>query len=422
MCGRALLERARVTSIGWLDASSGISGDMLLGALVDAGVPIDVLQSQLNLLAIAERIELTAENVIRGGLAATLVTVETAETTTHRRLTDVLALLDPLEMQIRTRASDVFRTLAAAEARVHRMTIGDVHFHEVGALDSIADIVGVVAGISWLGLDRLVCSPIALGGGRAATAHGSIPVPVPAVLELLATAAVPAHGGPLDRELATPTGVALAVTIADSFGPMPALIPDQVATGAGTWNPEDHANVVRLVLGTAEALDNPALEAPGNAALEAPDNALLLEANVDDMDPRLWPGVISALLTAGAADAWVTPIVMKKGRPAHTVSVLAAPDLAGGLGRLLLQLTSTIGLRRRTVEKVALPRETVTVRVDGAAVRLKIARLNGEIVNVSAEFDDIARVAAQAGRPEKQILAGALHEAHRLGFRPGGGN
>jgi uncharacterized protein (TIGR00299 family) protein len=410
-----------MTRIGWLDASSGVSGDMLLGALVDAGVPIGVLQAQLDLLGIPERIDLAVEDVVRGGLAAVRVRVDAAETATHRRLADILALLAPLETQIGTRAADVFRTLAAAEARVHRMPIDDVHFHEVGALDSIADIVGVVAGLNWLGLDSLVCSPIALGGGRAATAHGSIPVPVPAVLEVLAAAAAPALGGPADRELATPTGVALAVTLADRFGPMPALTPDRVGTGAGTWNPEGHANVVRLVLGTS-GVGTSGVGTSGVGPERTPESAVVLEANVDDMDPRLWPNVISALLTAGSADVWVTPIVMKKGRPAHTVSVLATSGLADELSRLLVQLTSTIGLRRNTVEKLALPRETAVVQVGGAEVRLKIARLDGEIVNVSAEFDDVARAATETGRPEKRILAEALHEAHRLGYRQVQGN
>jgi uncharacterized protein (DUF111 family) len=205
---------------------------------------------------------------------------------------------------------------------------------------------------------------------------------------------------------------------------MPALTVDRVGTGAGSWDPEGHANVVRLVLGTAGTAARASVsQGPESAGvLEAPESAVVLEANVDDMDPRLWPGVISALLAAGAADAWVTPIVMKKGRPAQTVSVLAPCDLADELGRLVLQLTSTIGLRRRPVEKVALARETAAVQVDGVSIRLKIARLDGEIVNVSAEFDDVARTARETGRPEKQVLAEALHEAHRLGYRPAQGN
>ena len=289
----------------------------------------------------------------------------------------------------------MFRALADAEARAHRVAPEDVHFHEVGALDSIADVVGVVAAIGSLDLDRLVCSPIALGGGRARTEHGPIPVPGPAVVELLKAHGAPGFGGPVDIELATPTGVALMVTLADEFGPLPELRPELVGSGAGTAEPEGHANLTRLVVGAP-------LAASGTAARE-----VVIEANVDDLDPRLWPGVLSALLDAGASDAWLTPILMKKGRPAHTLSVLAAPDLVDRLERLLLTHTSTIGLRRHSVDKVALPRETVEVEVYGEQVRVKLARLDGEVVTATPEYDDIARVAATKDLPEREVLSAA---------------
>lgn len=385
---------------GWVDASGGLSGDMLLGACLDAGVGLDVVRDAITRLALPERVEVSAETAVRSAIGATRAIVSTGEAHHHRTLPDVLALLEGLGSPVRERSAAVFQALAEAEARVHRVAPDDVHFHEVGALDSIADVVGVVAALDALDLDRLVCSPIALGGGRARTEHGPIPVPGPAVVELLRAADAPGVGGPVDLELATPTGVALMVTLADEFGPMPLLRPELSGFGAGTADPEGHANLTRLVVGAA-------LGAGGTT------RELVLEANVDDLDPRLWPGVLAALMEAGAADAWVTPILMKKGRPAHTLSVLATPDRVDALERVVLTHTSSIGLRRYPVEKVALPRETVEVEVYGETVRVKLARLDGEVVTATPEFVDVARVAAAKGLPERVVLDAAQVTAER---------
>ncbi|WP_246081909.1 nickel pincer cofactor biosynthesis protein LarC [Nocardioides litoris] len=391
--------------LGWLDASSGVSGDMLLGACVGAGVPLAVPQAAIDALDLPERVVLSSAEVTRSAISATKVDVTTGESHHHRRLADVLALLSRLEPVVGSVAgsvaAEVFRVLAEAEARVHRVGVADVHFHEVGALDAIADVVGVVACVQHLGLDRLVCSPVALGGGRARTEHGSIPVPAPAVLELLSARGMPSYGGPLERELATPTGVALLAVLVDGFGPMPAMVPSVVGVGAGSSDPEGHANVLRLVVGSS---------VPGEGA----EPALVLEANVDDLDPRLWPGVLAALMAAGADDAWLVPIQMKKGRPAHTVSVLCAPARVDDLVRVLVTHTSTIGLRRRPVDKLPLPREDALVSVDGQRIRVKVARLDGRVVNVNPEHDDVVAAAAALGRPEKVVLAAALHAAHGL--------
>ncbi len=392
-----------MSRVGWLDAASGLSGDMLLGACVDAGVPVEVPQSAIDRLGLPEQVTLRVDEVRRGGLRASHVRVDAPPGRHRRTLPDVLALLEPLDPPVRERATAVFTALADAEARVHGVDAAEVHFHEVGALDAIADVVGVVAALRSLELDRLVCSPVALGGGRARTEHGLIPVPGPAVTELLRRHAAPAYGGPVEQELATPTGVALAVTLADGFGPMPALAPERVGTGAGSRDHGEVPNVLRLVVGDALAADTAATEA-----------AVVLEANVDDLDPRLWPGVLAALLDAGADDAWLTPIVMKKGRPAHTVSVLCPPGAADGLGRVLLAHTSSIGLRHHPATKRPLPREITTVDVAGASVRVKVARLDGVVVNVSPEYDDVARVATEQGVPEKLVLAEAVRAAADL--------
>jgi len=383
--------------IGWVDATGGVSGDMLLGACLDAGVDVAVVRDAIARLDLPERVEVTTEPTMRAAIGATRAVVSTAESRHRRTLPDVVALLEALDEPVRARATAVFRQLAEAEARVHRVATDEVHFHEVGALDSIADVVGVVAALDALDLDRLVCSPIALGGGRVRTEHGPIPVPGPAVVELLRAHGAPGFGGPVDIELATPTGVALMVALADEFGPMPDLRPELVGVGAGTAEPEGHANLTRLVVGRATA----AASAPSGV------RETVLEANVDDLDPRLWPGVLAVLMEAGAADAWLTPIVMKKGRPAHTLSVLAAPDRVDRLERLILTHTTTIGLRRYPVDKVALPRETAEVEVYGETIRVKLARLDGEVVTATPEYDDVARVAAAKALPERVVLDAA---------------
>ena len=378
--------------IGWVDASSGVSGDMLLGALVDLGA-LDVT---------ALGFDVSATPGTRGGLRGIAVTVNAADDQPHRRLADLLDLVDhrPVDPSVRERSAAIFRRLAEAEARVHGVAPETVEFHEIGAIDTIVDVVGACQGFAALGVDRLHVSPIALGGGRASTMHGVVPVPGPAVLELLAASNLIGFGGPVDVELATPTGVAILAELADASGPLPALSVTATGVGLGGRDLGEQPNVLRIVVGEpAEATD---------------DDWLLLEANVDDLDPRLWPGVLTRLLDAGAGDAWLTPIVMKKGRAAHTVSALVAPAVADAAARVLFTESSTIGVRTTVVGKRALDREWVTVTVDGHDVRVKIARLDGRVVNAVPEYDDVAAVAAATGRPAKAILAAATAAAAHL--------
>ncbi len=386
-----------VRRVGWVDATCGVSGDMLLGACLDAGADLELVRGSVASLGLPERITIDVEPAHRGGLGATRALVGTETSTVRRTLADVLVLLGAADPPVGERAAAVFRALAGAEARAHRVPVEQVHFHEVGALDAIADVVAVVAALASLGLDELVGSPVALGGGRARTAHGSIPVPGPAVLELLASRGAPGVGGPIDVELATPTGVALLVTTADRFGPMPALRATAIGTGAGGRDPEGHPNVTRLVVGEID----PAVGGRTDGELGP---ALLIETNVDDLDPRLWPAVLADLLGAGASDAWLTPILMKKGRPAHTLSVLCPADLVERLERVVFTRTSTIGLRRTSVTKRALPREVVEVDVPGGRVRLKVVRLDGEVVSATPEHDDVARLARELDASEQVVL------------------
>jgi uncharacterized protein (TIGR00299 family) protein len=389
-----------VTAVGWLDLSSGVSGDMLLGALLGAGVPLEVVSAAVDAVA-PEPVALEVEPVTRHGFAATRCHVRVADSVTERRWTDVRRLLEEaaLDPAVRELALEVFGRLAEAEARVHGVAADDVHFHEVGALDSIADVVGVAAGVTHLALDWLVCSPVALGGGTVRIAHGQVGVPVPAVVELLRE--VPSYGGPVDLELTTPTGAALVATLADEFGPQPAMAVETVGVGAGGRDPEDHANVLRLLVGTAS-------DAGGFGRLNQHERgALVIEANVDDLDPRLWPDVIAALMDAGAADAWLSPIVMKKGRPAHTLHVLVGADAAEAVRREIFRQTSTIGVREQLFAKHALDREFVEVSVDGQHVAVKLARLDGELMNVQPEYADVLAAAKALARPVKDVLAEA---------------
>lgn len=392
--------------VGWLDCGAGASGDMWLGAVHAVGAPLDVMQAAVDALG-TERLTLETTEVTRHGVAATKVDVHAPRTPVIRTWANVRGLLEaaPLADPVRAVALDAFGRLAAAEARVHRTTPEQVHFHEVGGLDAIADIVGTAAGLAALALDHVTASPVALGSGVARGEHGLLPVPTPAVLALLTDVGAPVTGGLAPYELCTPTGAALLAATVSAWGSMPTMRLAATGSGAGGRDLDELPNLMRLVVGTS---DEP-------VAVERP---LLLEANVDDMDPRLWPGVLSRLLDAGAADAWLTPILMKKGRPAHTLSVLVGPEQADHVRRLVFTETSSIGLREHRVGKHALDRATVSVDVSGVSVRVKVATLDGEVVNASPEYDDVAAAAARLGRPARAVLAAAVAAAQAATFPP----
>jgi hypothetical protein len=382
--------------IGWLDLSAGASGDMLLGALVDAGVPLDVPAAAIAALPV-ERIRLETEPVTRHGLGATRVHVHAPPSTEHRTWADVRAMLTDADLApaVRDRALAVFGRLAVAEGRVHRISPEEVHFHEVGALDALADVVGVVAGFEHLALSRLTASPVSLGSGSARSAHGVVPIPGPAVLELLA--GVPVVAGPVPAEMCTPTGAALVAELVNEWTPLPPMRVARVGMGAGGRDPAELPNVVRLVLGEP---------ADGGGA-----GPVVLETNVDDLDPRLWPGVLDALFAAGASDAWLTPILMKKGRPAHTLSVLCRPEAAADVQAAVFATTSTIGLRIVPVGKVAIERTQASVQVLGGQVGVKVAVDGGRVVNVSVEYEDVAARARALNLPVKEVLRAATAAA-----------
>lgn len=379
---------------------------MLLGALLDAGARLEPVVAAVEAVLPAT-VRLDVHEVHRAGMRATKVDVTPVIADHHHRnWSTIRGLLTeaPLAEPIRERALAVFAALARAEARVHGVEIEQVHFHEVGAWDSIADIVGVAAALHDLGITALGCGPVGLGSGTVRVAHGEIPVPVPAVVELAKGRAVLAGG---HGELATPTGMALVAALTEPQLELPAGTITGVGVGAGTRDDPHRPNIVRVLLGDSAR--------PGTN----PSDAVVLEANVDDIDPRLWPGVLACLLAAGADDAWLAPILMKKGRPAHTLHVLCAPPAAGGLRDEIFRQVPTLGVRQTQVTKHALERSWVGVDVDGGHVRIKLALSSGQILTATPEFSDVMEVAETTGRPQRVVLAEAIAAAQAAGLAPG---
>lgn len=403
-----------MSTVGWIDAGSGASGDMLLGALADlaaaTGRPLPAARDVVDALRLTG-VSTRTERVGRSGLAAVHIEVQSPGSQPLRTLPEITDVLESSDApsEVRDRALAVFDRLADAEAAVHGVAREQVHFHEVGAVDTLVDVLGACWGLHALGLETLHCTPVALGGGTVRAAHGRLPVPVPAVLQLLQ--GIPSHGGPVDVELCTPTGAALLAEHVSSWGPMPAMAVTGVGTGAGGRDLPDRPNVLRLVV--------------GETSNEQQQQALVVECTVDDLDPRIWPGVLTALLDAGASDAWLNATLGKKGRPGHLLSVLTAPRHADAVRRTVLTHTSTLGLREHPVAKTALARRAVTVDVDGQAVAVKLGVLDGLVVNAQPEWEDVARAATALGRPAKVVLAAAVAAAQGaapVGEAPPGGS
>ena len=381
----------------YFDCASGASGDMLLGAVVDLGLPIEQLREELAKLALPGY-RLESARVQRGGLAATKVDV-IAETTDqpHRHLRHVLAILQgsSLEPRIKERTAALFGRLAEAEAAVHGTTPDKVHFHEVGAIDSIVDIVGGVIALDWLGATRFVASPLNVGTGTVTMAHGTLPVPPPATARLVT--GVPVYGAG-EGELLTPTGALMVTSYATEYGPLPAMRIERIGHGAGGRDPKDRPNVLRLLLGAPVALSAP----PSN------DRVVVLETELDDASPQLLGPLLDRLLGAGALDAFFTPVQMKKGRPGVLVSVIAPPELREGLEEILFRETTTLGVRRLEWERSALDRELASVDTEYGPIRVKIGRRSGVVYNAWPEFDDCQKAAGDSGVPIKEVLAAAL--------------
>ncbi len=374
----------------WFHCFSGVAGDMALGSLLDAGADLDEVKELLGRLPVTDW-QLEAEPVLRGGIAGTKVHVHATDSTVVRTASHIQGLVAEARLpeRVQQRAAAVFEALAQAEGRLHGRPPDQVHFHEVGGVDAIVDIVGTCAALELLDVDTIACSPIAVGLGMVRAAHGIIPNPAPAVVELLT--GIPTKGVDLSVELTTPTGAALMAALATEFGPIPAMTVTATGFGAGTKELSNRPNLTQVVIG--EASDEPATDG---------QPVVLLEANVDDVTGEVLGHTVGAVLAAGAHDAWVTPIVMKKGRPAHTVHALVDPALVPQVMGVLAAETGSLGVRGHRLERWPLPRRHERVLVDDLSVRVKVSPGRAK-----AEFDDAARVAERTGRPVREVIAEA---------------
>lgn len=372
----------------YLDAFSGLSGDMTIGALLDAGADFAALSSALDGLGTGAQFRL--EKTRRGAVAASKFHVDATDAKAHRHLHHIIAMIDkaPLPSRVKQDATRVFRRLAEAEAAVHGTTIEKVHFHEVGAVDSICDIVGACFCLHSLGVESLVVSPVNVGSGAVKTQHGLLPVPAPATAALLKDRPVYARGPQL--ELTTPTGAAIAAALAESFGPMPALTIRAIGYGAGDRDFPEHANVLRAVIGEH------------SGAAES-TTVTVLEANIDDTSPQVLGHAMDVLFTNGALDVTLQPLQMKKNRPGTLVRVIALPETQEALAAILFRETSTLGLRLYSAERRVQPRRIVEVQTSYGAVRIKVSG-DGSF---APEYDDCHRLALSAGVPLRQVLADA---------------
>lgn len=384
--------------IAYLDCFSGISGDMVLGALVDAGLSLPHLEGELRRFALPGW-AIRAEETKRGGLRAKRVIVETGEDHPHRGLQEILGLIAAagLSQSVAGRASGIFVRLGEAEAAIHGVPVERIHFHEVGAVDSIIDIVGAAIGLDALGIERVFCSPLNVGAGRVQTSHGILPVPAPATAALLRGA--PTYSTGVDLEMVTPTGAAIVASVAAGFGPQPAMRVAAIGYGAGLADPKEQANVLRISIGEADA-------GASDAGWEEP--IAVLEANVDDMNPQIYGYFAELALAAGALDVFAAPVQMKKGRPGLLVTVLCENTLRNAMAEMLLRETTTIGVRTHEVRRRTLEREMVVVNTDFGDVRLKVSRGSGGAVNVSPEYDDCRKIATENNIPLKEVMAEAL--------------
>ncbi len=391
--------------IAYFDCFSGASGDMLLGALVDSGLELARLETELRRLPLPDW-SISAEKTKKKGLAATQVRVATHEQHPHRGLAEILRIIAEgraagLAARAAERAAAIFRRLGEAEATIHNVPVESIHFHEVGAVDAIVDIVGACAGFELLGIEDFHASPLNVGGGRVEAAHGVLPVPAPATAELVRGAATYSSG--IERELLTPTGAAILTTLVRRFGPLPPMNLQAIGYGAGTADLPGQANVLRLFIGESAA-----------AGLACDETIAVIEASVDDLNPQVYAYFAERALEAGALDVASAPQQMKKGRPGQLITVLAPPERADALVELFFRETTTIGVRSWEARRRVLAREMIRVETPFGPVQVKVARSNGRVLNAAPEFEDCRRIALERGAPLKEVLAAAAAAFQKL--------
>ena len=418
--------------IVYVDCIGGIAGDMFMAALIDAGASVDAINAELQKLDIPN-LCVTPSRVTRHAIDCCHVKVTWGDGKSegdshdshgsrdslgspdahgshdhaHRPYADIRKLIDGAGFSptVTSKAQAVFRKLAEAEGSIHGIAADDVHFHEVGSEDAIADVVGVVLALELLGIEELVMSPLPIGRGFVRSAHGVLPLPAPATLELLR--GIPVQGVDIDRELVTPTGAAIVATLATSFGRFPAMTTTSIGYGAGTRDLAERPNVVRAVLGQhSMANANPNADPIANAKPTA--TVVVIETNLDDCSPELVPDAAAAATVAGALDVWVTPATMKKGRPGFVLHALARPEQQDAVAEAILRETSALGVRISPYERIELDRSFFTVDVDGLPINIKIGSRGGAVINVAPEHDDCAAAAAKLALPVKEVFARAL--------------
>ncbi len=385
--------------ICYFDCFSGISGDMTVGALLDAGVDFALIQQEVGKLDL-KGYSLSRRKEKRCGVTGTKfrVKVDPKSEQPHRHLDDILELIEraDLDEKVKADATGIFQRLGRAEAKIHRTTVNEVHFHEVGAVDSIIDIVATAVAVNSLGANKFISSPVALGSGSVATEHGVLPLPAPATMELLRGARV--YSSHQERELATPTGAAILTYYCREFGGIPDMMVTQIGYGAGSYDDPERPNLLRVVVGETEEV-------------YLRDSIQVIETNIDDMNPEFYEQVFRRLFEAGALDVYLSPIYMKKTRPATVLTVLAEPKDKRKLISIILDETTTFGLRTYVAEKIMLSRKSIRVKTKYGDVKVKIAFAGGDIKTIAPEYDDCRRVAQEKGVPVKEVFREALTAA-----------
>jgi pyridinium-3,5-bisthiocarboxylic acid mononucleotide nickel chelatase len=389
--------------LAYFDCFSGISGDMTLGALVDAGCSLETLRDELKELSVPGW-TISSEKVWKNGMSATFVKVATEDQTRHRGLRAILEILEKSKLtdQVRNNAAAIFRKLGEAEAAVHGVPVEKIHFHEVGAIDAIVDIVGACIGFEALGIEKFACSPLNVGGGTAKMAHGVLPVPAPATAKLLQ--GKPTYSNGVQKELVTPTGAAIVATLCDSFGPQPAMTISAIGYGAGSTDLEGQPNVVRIMVGEAAEKVFPGFD----------QEISVIEANLDDMNPQIYGYFLEKALAAGALDVYTTPVQMKKNRPGTLLTLLSKPADTNNLMSLIFAETTTLGARTYRAQRRTLPRETVNVHTQYGDVHVKLSRVNGNILHVAPEYEDCCKLASEKNVPLQQVINEALRSFERM--------
>jgi uncharacterized protein (TIGR00299 family) protein len=385
--------------IAYFDCFSGAAGDMILGALVDAGLDFSFLEAQIAKLHLSHY-HLRKASVTKKGLGGTQIVVDVDQhhhDHHHRHLSDIEAIIEAsdLDADVKDRSLAIFRRLAEAEAGVHRTSIEEVHFHEVGAVDTIVDIVGAVAGLSMLGIQQVHCSPLHVGSGTIECAHGILPVPAPATAELVK--GKPVYSTGIEGELLTPTGAAILTSVATDFGPLPTMTVEKIGYGAGTSEP-DIANLLRVFIGSSS-------EPASGYDME---QLAVIETSIDDMNPQIYDHLMQELLNAGAMDVFLAPLQMKKNRPGTLVTVICRPELIYPLCDRVMRETTTIGVRWRIDNRLKASREIERVHTAFGDIRVKISKSGSDVVNAMPEYDDCKKAALENQVSLKTVMAAAL--------------